>query len=134
MAGARVLASHVAEARQWGGSTVSDQGAGLGLVASSGAARPVAPPAWLLVVGGGLVVLAGALVPVGVISVHWIGYVLSTFVNVALVARFRALDQRLRENPFYTPMPVLRTVASGLLLTTYLVAAVHAWLLATHYA
>lgn len=88
----------------------------------------------MLVVGGVLVVLAGALIPVRIVSVHWGGYLVSAFVIVAIVARFRAEDQRRRENPFYTPVPALRTVASGILLATYLVAAAHAWLLATHYA
>ena len=96
--------------------------------------EPVGPPTGWLVLSVVALTLALAAAPFGMLTLHWLGYGLSTFVAVAAVARFRAVAQQRRQNPLYTPKPGVRRVATALLVAAFLVSLIHAWVLATHYA
>lgn len=97
-------------------------------------AEPVPPPAGILLLAGVSLLIATVLIPIGIIALHWTGYGLAAIVTIVLVARFRAVDQRRRQNPFYAPRSHLRRSTPWVMAGAYLVAVVHAWLLATHYA
>ena len=97
-------------------------------------AEPVPPPAGILLLAGVSLLIATVLIPIGIIALHWTGYGLAAIVTIVLVARFRAVDQRRRQNPFYAPRSHLRRSTPWVMAGAYLVAVAHAWLLATHYA
>jgi hypothetical protein len=65
---------------------------------------------------------------------HLTGYVLSTFVLIGLVARYRWAVVRLRADRSYAHSPSLDRVGTLLVAAGLLVAAAHLWPLATEWS
>jgi hypothetical protein len=97
-------------------------------------AEHVTPPGTLLVaaafaVGVGLVLLA-----VDDFVLHVFGYVLSSFVDIGLIAAFTRIDAARRQHPNYVAAPRLRRLVPAVALGGLLVAAGHVWFIATELA
>lgn len=75
-------------------------------------------------------VSAVLLVP-AVFAVHSLGYVLSSFVTIGLVAAYRRVDLERRGQPGYRAQPRLAMAATALAVAGVLVAALHVWWIAT---
>lgn len=93
------------------------------------------PP--LPLVMGALVVLGAAvalLVVRDALWLHTLGYVLSTFVLIGLVARYRWVVIRLRANRTYAHNPNLDRLGTALVVAGIVVAALHVWPIATELA
>jgi FtsH-binding integral membrane protein len=66
-----------------------------------------------------------------VFALHALGYVLSSFVTIGLVAVFRRLDLERRGKVGYVAQPRLAIAATVLAGTGVMVAALHVWWIAT---
>ena len=108
--------------------------------ADAGAAGAVAEPSGRPPVGLVLAAVAtlGASAALFVLGdelwAHALGYVLSTFVLIGLVARYRWTVVRLRANRSYAHNPTLDHVATALVVAGIAVAALHVWPIATELA
>jgi hypothetical protein len=93
--------------------------------------QPVRPPGNVLWVAGAAPVIAAALLAVGGVFVHLIGYAVTILVGLCSLAVFYRLDAERRRAKTYTPVPALRRVVVGLGIACLAVAMVHVWFVAT---
>jgi hypothetical protein len=100
-------------------------------VKALGAPSPRA--AWLLLVAGVGVFAAATLLLMtsDSLPVHVMGYALSTFILIGIVARYRWLVVRLRADRSYAHVPMLDRVGTALVVLGIAVAAGHVWPIAT---
>ncbi len=99
--------------------------------AGGGLVRP--PLAWLVLAALCVVGCVVLLVP-GTTASDVAGYLAGAVGASVLVTTYRWFDQSKREDPRYSPLPVLDTAAVAVLVLGYLVAIPHLWRLATELA
>ena len=98
-------------------------------------AEALRPPIVLVIGAAALLVASIALFVLGDrIWAHMAGYVLSTFLLIGLVARYRWAVVRLRANRSYAHKPTLDRIATALVVAGIVVAAFHVWPIATDLA
>lgn len=92
------------------------------------------PPRTLL--SGALFCVAASLVLLvpDVFAVHALGYVMSSFVTIGLVATYRRLDLERRGRVGYSANPRLDLAATVLAGSGVIIAALHVWWIATELA
>jgi hypothetical protein len=95
---------------------------------------PVRPPVALLAAAAGTALVSLALWLPGGIEFHLLGYGLSTFVTLGLIAGFKRADVRARQNPFYSPRSHLGTATLVVSLFAIAGAIAHTWVIATYWA
>ncbi len=92
------------------------------------------PPRTLLSGALFCVAVSVALLLPDVFVVHLLGYLLSSFLTIGLVAMFRRLDTERRGHVGYVAQPRLDLSATVLAGSGVLVAALHVWWIATELA
>lgn len=93
------------------------------------------PPVALVLAALAALVASAALFVLGDrLWAHALGYVLSTFVLIGLVARYRWSVVRLRANRAYAHNPTLDHLATALVVAGIVTAALHVWPIATELA
>ncbi len=92
------------------------------------------PPRTLLSAALFCVGVSVALLAPAVFAVHLLGYVLSSFVTIGLVATYRRVDLERRGQVGYRAQPRLDLAATALAGGGVLVAALHVWWIATELA
>ncbi len=96
--------------------------------------RHVGPPLPYLVVAFAGAVLSAALLAVAGIAADIAGYVTGSIVTIALVGEFHRADLRRRQHPFYVARPALARCASVIVAIGFVLAALHAWSIASELA
>jgi 4-hydroxybenzoate polyprenyltransferase len=94
----------------------------------------VAVPRPLLSAAVFCVAVSAVLVVPSVFVLHVLGYVLSSFVTIGLVALYRRIDLERRGRVGYVAQPRLAVVANSLAGVGVIVAAIHVWWIATELA
>jgi hypothetical protein len=94
----------------------------------------VGPPVPLLVLAFASVLLSGALLISGGFAASLAGYLLGSIVTVALVGLFHQIDLQRRQSPFYVQQLLLTRAAGVIAALGVVVAAAHAWSIATELA
>ncbi len=92
------------------------------------------PPRTLLSGALFCVAVSIALLAPAVFAMHLVGYVLSSFVTIGLVATYRRVDLERRGQVGYRSQPRLDLMATGLAGVGVLVSALHVWWIATELA
>lgn len=94
----------------------------------SGASVPSYPPRTPVVVSGLILAATLGLFLAGSSTAHWVGYVLGAFgMSIATIV-FRSVDLTRQRDSMYVDRPILRRVATGLLLAGIALAILHAFL------
>jgi hypothetical protein len=70
----------------------------------------------------------------GSLMLHGVGYVMSTFLTLGLLAGFKRLDLRARQSAFYSPREQLPALIVGVTAVAVAGAMAHVWVLATYWA
>lgn len=92
---------------------------------------PVRPPLGYLVAAALCVLTSAGLLFVAAFYVNVLGYVLASLLAVLIVGVFRQHDQRLRNDPRYSPRHGIAGMATTVVVAGIGVAMVHAWFIAT---
>jgi len=93
-------------------------------------ATAVRPPRWMLVVAVATAAGAAACHTAVAFAAHVTGYVLGSFATIGFVALFAQIDTRRQQDPFYSRLPWLRTLAAVALTVGVGAAAVHIYFIA----
>jgi hypothetical protein len=94
----------------------------------------VHPPVGLLTAAGATAVVTLLLWLPGSLLLHGVGYVLSTFVTLGLLAGFKRKDLRARQSPFYAPRSNLGPISVVVTVLGVVGAMAHVWVLTTFWA
>jgi hypothetical protein len=100
----------------------------------TGVVSLVPPPTGWLVAAAGTATVSLILWLPGRLVLHGLGYILSTFITLGLLAGFKRLDLRARQSAFYSPRPQLSALAAGVTVVAIAGALLHVWVLATYWA
>lgn len=115
----------------WGdgrpGSQEPDQG-------SSGDSSLSKPPLGWLGAAAAVAISSLVLWLPATLALHGVGYVLSTFVTLGLLAVAKRRDLRARQSAFYSPRSQLTPVSVGVTVLAVLGAMAHVWVLASYWA
>lgn len=94
----------------------------------------VHPPRELLLLACGSVAVGAALLLLNTTAANVVGYVLSSFVTIGLLAAYQRVDVGRRNRANYTPQPWLGRFGPFIALAGVIVAAIHVWRIATELA
>jgi hypothetical protein len=94
----------------------------------------VDPPVALLAAAGGTAVISLLLWLPGSLLLHGVGYALSTFITLGLLAGFKRQDLRARQSPYYAPRSNLGPISVTVTVLAVLGAMAHVWVLSTFWA
>lgn len=92
------------------------------------------PPRELLIAAFGCVVIGAGLLLPSTFRASIVGYVLSSFATIGLLAAFQRVDVSRRNRAGYVAQPWLRRLSPLLAIAGIAVAAVHVWRIATEIA
>jgi hypothetical protein len=94
----------------------------------------VRPPVGLLAAAGGTAVISLLLWLPGRLLLHGVGYALSTFITLGLLAGFKRKDLRARQSPGYAPRSNLGLLSVAVTVLAVLGAMAHVWVITTFWA
>jgi hypothetical protein len=94
----------------------------------------VHPPVALLAAAGATAVISLLLWLPGSLLLHGVGYALSTFITLGLLAGFKRQDLRARQSPFYAPRSNLGPISVVVTVLAVLGAMAHVWVITTFWA
>lgn len=92
------------------------------------------PPRELLIAAFGCVAIGAALLVPSTFEASIVGYVLSSFATIGLLAAFQRVDVSRRNRAGYVAQPWLRRLSPVLAVAGIAVAAIHVWRIATEIA
>jgi hypothetical protein len=97
-------------------------------------ASSVHPPVALLAAAGATAAISLLLWLPGRLPLHGVGYALSTFITLGLLAAFKRQDLRARQSPFYAPRSNLGPISVVVTVLAVLGAMAHVWVITTFWA
>jgi hypothetical protein len=122
-----MAASHTSWGADGPGSEPTDQG-------SLPDASEATPPVGWLIAAAGTAFLSLLLWLPGSLLLHGVGYVLSTFITLGLLAGFKRQDLRARQSPFYAPRSNLGPMSVAVTILAVAGAMAHVWIITTFLA
>jgi hypothetical protein len=96
--------------------------------------EPVSTPVTLLAAAAVASTVSVLLWLPDTLSSHILGYVLSTFITLGLLAAYKRQDLKARQSPFFSPRSGTSTVGLAVTIVAVAGAMAHVWVIATFWA